>query len=198
MCRQKLREGSCGSLAQCPWVNRGRSLKANKCRGHLLIFFLPRLEKDGGDKAPETESTYMLPASFPSAAREKPAWAPPPAPARNLTLSARISLGRATRVHLHVRCLQIRHRFWCATEHWSLPVKPVLSPVCHRSAGLVLNWRLSSLLPRSGIPLLAQPSVSSSSSFVPQLLGNQEHVKVELEKLKKTYDSQQQKLEERV
>ncbi|XP_050762036.1 coiled-coil domain-containing protein 78 [Gymnogyps californianus] len=30
------------------------------------------------------------------------------------------------------------------------------------------------------------------------LLGNQDHVKVELEKLKKTYDSQQQKLEERV
>ncbi|NXR03812.1 CCD78 protein, partial [Sagittarius serpentarius] len=31
-----------------------------------------------------------------------------------------------------------------------------------------------------------------------QLLGNQDHIKVELEKLKKTYDSQQQKLEERV
>ncbi|NXD78062.1 CCD78 protein, partial [Halcyon senegalensis] len=31
-----------------------------------------------------------------------------------------------------------------------------------------------------------------------QLLGNQEHIKVELENLKKTYDSQQQKLEERV
>ncbi|XP_054699507.1 coiled-coil domain-containing protein 78 isoform X2 [Grus americana] len=30
------------------------------------------------------------------------------------------------------------------------------------------------------------------------LLGNQDHIKVELEKLKKTYDSQQQKLEERV
>ncbi|XP_062444716.1 coiled-coil domain-containing protein 78 [Rhea pennata] len=30
------------------------------------------------------------------------------------------------------------------------------------------------------------------------LLGNQDHVKVELEKMKKTYDSQQQKLEERV
>ncbi|KFQ15556.1 Coiled-coil domain-containing protein 78, partial [Leptosomus discolor] len=31
-----------------------------------------------------------------------------------------------------------------------------------------------------------------------QLLGNQDHIKVELEKLKKTYDLQQQKLEERV
>ncbi|KAF1515871.1 Coiled-coil domain-containing protein 78, partial [Eudyptes sclateri] len=31
-----------------------------------------------------------------------------------------------------------------------------------------------------------------------QLLGNQDHIKVELEKMKKTYDSQQQKLEERV
>ncbi|KAK4813712.1 hypothetical protein QYF61_020919 [Mycteria americana] len=31
-----------------------------------------------------------------------------------------------------------------------------------------------------------------------KLLGNQDHIKVELEKLKKTYDSQQQKLEERV
>ncbi|KFR16443.1 Coiled-coil domain-containing protein 78, partial [Opisthocomus hoazin] len=31
-----------------------------------------------------------------------------------------------------------------------------------------------------------------------QLLGNQDHIKVELEKLKKTYDSQHQKLEERV
>ncbi|NXS68284.1 CCD78 protein, partial [Pandion haliaetus] len=31
-----------------------------------------------------------------------------------------------------------------------------------------------------------------------QLLGNQDHIEVELEKLKKTYDSQQQKLEERV
>ncbi|KGL98517.1 Coiled-coil domain-containing protein 78, partial [Charadrius vociferus] len=31
-----------------------------------------------------------------------------------------------------------------------------------------------------------------------QLLGNQDHIKVELEKLKKTYDSQQQNLEERV
>ncbi|KFQ68396.1 Coiled-coil domain-containing protein 78, partial [Phaethon lepturus] len=31
-----------------------------------------------------------------------------------------------------------------------------------------------------------------------QLLGNQDHLKMELEKLKKTYDSQQQKLEERV
>ncbi|NXU22499.1 CCD78 protein, partial [Thalassarche chlororhynchos] len=31
-----------------------------------------------------------------------------------------------------------------------------------------------------------------------QLLGDQDHIKVELEKLKKTYDSQQQKLEERV
>ncbi|KFV53605.1 Coiled-coil domain-containing protein 78, partial [Gavia stellata] len=31
-----------------------------------------------------------------------------------------------------------------------------------------------------------------------QLLGNQDNIKVELEKLKKTYDSQQQKLEERV
>ncbi|NWW91126.1 CCD78 protein, partial [Rhynochetos jubatus] len=31
-----------------------------------------------------------------------------------------------------------------------------------------------------------------------QLLGNQDHIKVELEKLKKTYSSQQQKLEERV
>lgn len=57
-------------------------------------------------------------------------------------------------------------------------------------------WRLSSLLPCS--LYLAQPSVSSSSSFVPQLLGNQDHIKVELEKLKKTYDSQQQNLEERV
>ena len=45
---------------------------------------------------------------------------------------------------------------------------------------------------------LSQPSGSSSSSFVPQLLGNQDHIKVELEKLKKTYDSQHQKLEERV
>ncbi|NXI74996.1 CCD78 protein, partial [Anseranas semipalmata] len=31
-----------------------------------------------------------------------------------------------------------------------------------------------------------------------QLLGNQDHIKVEIEKLKKTYDSQQQKLEEKV
>ncbi|NWX21553.1 CCD78 protein, partial [Aegotheles bennettii] len=31
-----------------------------------------------------------------------------------------------------------------------------------------------------------------------QLLGNQDHIKVELEKLKQTYDSQQQKLEEKV
>ncbi|NWX46823.1 CCD78 protein, partial [Steatornis caripensis] len=31
-----------------------------------------------------------------------------------------------------------------------------------------------------------------------QLLGNEDHIKVELEKLKQTYDSQQQKLEERV
>ncbi|RLV83449.1 hypothetical protein DV515_00016456 [Chloebia gouldiae] len=30
------------------------------------------------------------------------------------------------------------------------------------------------------------------------LLGNQDHIKVELEKLKKTHDEQQQKLEERV
>lgn len=174
-------------------MNRSRSLKAKKCRGYLLIFFLMILEKDEGDKAPKTESTEMLPASFPSAAHAKPAWAPPPAPAGNSSM--RISLGRATRVHLHVTCLQIRHCFWCATEHWSLPVKPVLSPVCHCSAGLVLSWRLSSLLPCSQIPLLA---VSSSSLFVPQLPGNQAHIKVELEKLKKTYDSQQQKLEERV
>lgn len=45
---------------------------------------------------------------------------------------------------------------------------------------------------------LPQPSVSSSSSSVPQLLGNQDHIKAELEKLKQTYDLQQQKLEERV
>ncbi|OWK55859.1 Coiled-coil domain-containing protein 78 [Lonchura striata] len=46
--------------------------------------------------------------------------------------------------------------------------------------------------------LQRNPSASSSSSFVPQLLGNQDHIKVELEKLKKTHDEQQQKLEERV
>ncbi|XP_064246641.1 coiled-coil domain-containing protein 78 isoform X2 [Passer domesticus] len=76
---------------------------------------LRRAEKSGGDEAPKTESTEMVPASSPSAALAEPAWAPPPAPAGNLNL-----------------------------------------------------------------------------------LGNQDHIKVELEKLKKTYAEQQQKLEERV
>jgi len=34
--------------------------------------------------------------------------------------------------------------------------------------------------------------------LVLQLLGNQDHIKEEIEKLKQTYDSQQQKLEEKV
>lgn len=45
---------------------------------------------------------------------------------------------------------------------------------------------------------LAQPAVSSSSLLLPQLPGNQDHIKVEFEKLKKTYDLQQKRLEERV
>ncbi|XP_009996781.1 PREDICTED: coiled-coil domain-containing protein 78 [Chaetura pelagica] len=41
-------------------------------------------------------------------------------------------------------------------------------------------------------------SASFSSSFVPLLLGNQDHIEAEIEKLKQTYDLQQQKLEERL
>lgn len=43
-----------------------------------------------------------------------------------------------------------------------------------------------------------QLSFSSSQLLVLQLLGNQDHIKEEIEKLKQTYDSQQQKLEEKV
>lgn len=124
---------------QCPWLNRGRGLEANKCRGHLLLFFLPILGKDGYDKAPKAESTAMLPASFPSAAHAKPACALPPAPAGNLTLGVRISSERET----CVPCLQITHSLWCPTEL----VTP--SETCPFSSTSLLSWRLSSLLPPS-------------------------------------------------
>lgn len=96
-------------------------------------------------------------------------------------------------MHLHVPWLCITHHSCRARGHQCLPVKAVLAPACHCSAGQVLSSRFSSFC-----PLFTQPSASSSSSFLSQLLGNQDHIKAELEKLKKTQDEQQQKLEEQV
>lgn len=99
-------------------------------------------------------------------------------------------------MHLHVPCLWSRHSFWCATGRSQLNLsfpQYVTGQLDLCSAGGSPHF-----FPVHESLYLAQPSVSSSSSFVPQLLGNQDHIKVELEKMKKTYDSQQQKLEERV
>lgn len=178
-----------------PWQGEHRQEFRNQQVQKTLFFFFSffffTLEKSGGDEAPKTESTEMVPASSPSAALAEPARAAPPAPAGNLNVS--LSLRRVT--HCTSTCPG------CAPD----TIPALLEATSPSQLNQSFPQHGTAQLDESSAPgsphFVLSPlrfSASSSSSFVPQLLGNQDHIKVELEKLKKAQDEQQQKLEERV